>query len=431
MTPTISSLLGQAATYVVVGALIGALAGHPFIAATFALIIWIAVMAVQLSRLANWTRHEMDVSPPDLPGVFGEIAYLVVRYQRAQQRKQERLESALNRFQQSASSMSDAIVIVDKNDDIEWWNSAGSQLLGLIEDDRGQPVLNLFRNPEFVRYYRSKIHNDPIETRSNDNKRMLEYRIHHFGDGDRVIVARDITEVQKLEQMRRDFVANASHELRTPLTVIHGYLETLQDQELSKMMRKAVDTMYSQSSRMEALVSDLLTLSKIEAKDEASKRDLVGISSLLTQMQVEAIALSAEKQHKITLTVDPDVDVYGNAKELQSALSNLVFNAVRYTPDGGSIDIKFERYGSGAMFSVTDTGMGIASHHIPRITERFYRVDEGRSRESGGTGLGLAIVKHVLARHNSTLGISSKLGEGSRFSCIFPAERVTQNSNPS
>jgi two-component system phosphate regulon sensor histidine kinase PhoR len=148
-------------------------------------------------------------------------------------------------------------------------------------------------------------------------------------------------------------------------------------------------------------------------------------------MKVEAIALSAEKQHKINLTVDPDVDLYGNAKELQSALSNLVFNAVRYTPDGGSIDIKFERYGSGAMFSVTDTGMGIASHHIPRITERFYRVDEGRSRESGGTGLGLAIVKHVLARHNSTLGISSKIGEGSRFSCIFPAERVTQNSNPS
>lgn len=424
MKSIVSALIGQMIAHVVIGTLFGFLVGQPTLFALLGLLAWTGRQIYWTAKTTIWARDEIDLPPPDVPGPFGEIAHKFRRYQVAQKRRQESLQLVINRFQQSAAALSDAIVIIDSNDEIEWWNRAGHELLGLIGSDRGQPLLNLFRSPEFVKYYRSTKNSKPVRLKTRSRNRVIEYQLHNFGDGDRVLVARDVSELDLLEQARRDFVANASHELRTPLTVIHGYLEMLQDQELNAGMSKAVDSMQKQSTRMENLVEDLLVLSRLESEQMTGDKKRFPVKPMLLQIAEEARALSGEKNHIIEVQCDPQIDMVGSAKELQSAFSNLIFNAVRYTPAGGEITIEMQQMGKGAQFSVTDTGDGIEAKHIPRLTERFYRVDEGRSREGGGTGLGLAIVKHVLARHNATLGVSSRLGEGSRFSCLFPSERI-------
>lgn len=425
MPSTSSKLVTQLIIHLVVGTLIGLTFGAPSLFAILGLILWSARHIYWTDKIVRWSNEGFDQDPPDFPEVYGQIAYRFTRFQHAKKKREERLKSVIGRFQQSTSAMSDAIVIIDNNHDIEWWNQAGYDLLGLIKSDTGQPILNLFRSPDFVSYYRGDNHDKSISVQSPKRDRVIAYRLHHFGDGDRLLVARDITEFHKVEKMRRDFVANASHELRTPLTVIHGYLETLQDQELVPRLKKAIDTMHSQSSRMENLVNDLLTLSRLESSDSNTDRSSpIRVESLLQQLLAEARFLSATKEHLINLSLEPGVDILGDAKELQSAFSNIVFNAVRYTPEKGQIDISLLKQGDELIFSVSDTGEGIASHHLPRLTERFYRVDAGRSREDGGTGLGLAIVKHVLARHESKLRITSTPGQGSCFSCVFPPQRV-------
>lgn len=424
MNTIISALVTQLITHIVVGTAFGFIVGQPILFTLIGLFVWIGRQIYWTAKTTIWAREEIDLPPPDVPGPFGEISYKFRRYQLAQRRRQESLQQVITRFQQSAAALSDAIVIIDSNDEIEWWNRAGHELLGLIGRDRGQPLLNLFRSPEFVKYYRSTKNSKPVRLKARSRNRVIEYQLHNFGDGDRVLVARDVSELDLLEQARRDFVANASHELRTPLTVIHGYLEMLQDQDLNPAMAKAVDSMQKQSSRMENLVEDLLVLSRLESEQMTGEKGRFQVKPMLLQIAEEARALSGDKKHNITVSCDSSLDLIGSTKEIQSAFSNLIFNAVRYTPAGGEISIEMQPMGKGAQFSVTDTGEGIESKHIPRLTERFYRVDEGRSREGGGTGLGLAIVKHVLARHNATLGVSSRLGEGSRFSCLFPSERV-------
>ena len=424
MQNLIKAQITQLLTHVFVGALFGLLVGQPHWFGLFGLLIWVGRQMYWTAKTTLWARDEIDLPPPDVPGPFGEIAYKFRRYQVAQKRRQESLQLAINRFQQSAAALSDAIVIIDSNDEIEWWNRAGRELLGLIGSDRGQSVLNLFRSPEFVKYYRSTKNSKPVRLKTRTDTRVIEYQLHNFGDGDRVLVARDVSELDMLEQARRDFVANASHELRTPLTVIRGYLEMLEEQEFNPGVAKAIDSMQKQSSRMENLVADLLVLSRLESEQITGDKSRVQVKPMLLQIAEEAQALSADNNHNISVECDPKIDLIGSPKELHSAFSNLIFNAVRYTPAGGDISIELKPMGKGAQFSVTDTGDGIEAEHIPRLTERFYRVDEGRSSEGGGTGLGLAIVKHVLARHNATLGVSSRLGEGSRFSCLFPSERV-------
>lgn len=425
MTSTVIKLLSQLVTFTLAGAVVGWVIGQPLIMGVLGALLWAVRHAFSVAAIEQWVKQGIDISPPDIDGPLGDVAYKVNRYDRAQSRRGQRLQSTINRFQQSSSAMTDAIVIIDSNDNIEWWNGAANTLIGLVERDRGYPILNLIRTPEFVRFYRANRDGKSIVFHVGHSQ-FIEYHLHRFGDGDRVLVARDVSEAKKIDQVRRDFVANASHELRTPLTVIHGYLEMMSDEDLPKGFKSAVESMYKQSTRMESLVADLLTLSKLETEQQADTNKPVHVASLLGQIQQEAIALSEDK-HEIELQCEEGLDITGNAKEIQSALSNLVFNAVRYTPEGGKISIRFNRSGSKgtrAKFEVEDTGDGIAAHHIPRLTERFYRVDAGRSRESGGTGLGLAIVKHVLVRHNAKLAITSELGKGSRFSCVFPSKRV-------
>lgn len=325
--------------------------------------------------------------------------------------------------------MPDATVVLNRYDQIEWINKAAQENLGLQPSkDIGQHLSNLMRHPAFIRYLTVKDYEAPIEIPSPvDEQQQLSIRIIPYGQHQRLLIARDITRLKRLEEMRRDFVSNISHELRTPLTVIHGYLESMQDEASGELSdwHDNIDMMLRQSSRMQSIVNDLLMLSRLENEEiKPSARDEVPVPSILYSIKEEAIALSGEKHHSITLECDDELGLYGIQNELYSAFSNLVFNATRYTPKGGSISIRWYQDKSGAHLEVEDTGIGIPLQHISRLTERFFRVDIGRSREIGGTGLGLAIVKHILERHQAKLRIKSQVNRGSTFICDFPSETV-------
>ena len=367
---------------------------------------------------------------PESEGYWGELFDELARSQKRQQLRTQSLRNVIHRFQQSSAALSDAIVIIDSQNHLEWWNRAAEHLLGMkVQTDRGRSVMNLLRDPRFVRYYRKGQYDDPLQLNSpiSDDK-VLEYRITRFGADDRILVARDITRIKQLEQTRQDFVANASHELRTPLTVIRGYLETFLDQDLPRPLQRGLSQMENQSKRMENLVSDLLLLSRLEASPHISDELPVPIHSMIERIRDDALVLGQSKEHQIDMELDPTQSLLGQESEIYSAFSNLVFNAVRYTPANGKIKLRWWTDKQGGHFSVKDDGPGIDTIHLPRLQERFYRVDESRSSDSGGTGLGLAIVKHVMLRHGGKLTIKSQLGKGSTFTCHFPAELVTQKA---
>lgn len=413
--------------YAVVPAAAGIPLGLSGWGAAAGLAVWATLQVRRQIQLYEWLERRDDSAPPEATGAWGELLDKLARRQRRALRREASLNATIDRFQQSTAALNDAIVIIDPNNNIEWWNGTADTLLGLRPVDQGKPLLNLLRDPRFVRYYRKSDYHDPLQLKSPLNSDiLLQYQINRFGEGDRLLIARDVTRLMKLEQTRQDFVANASHELRTPLTVIRGYLETFLDQELPRPLLRGMSQMQQQTRRMENLVSDLLLLSRLETTQHENDENPVHIQSMARQIQHDAIELSAENEHQVTLDIDPDYDLYGHERELQSAFSNLAFNAIRYTPEHGEIHIRWYVDANGGHFSVTDTGIGIEAHHIPRLTERFYRVDEGRSTASGGTGLGLAIVKHVLMRHGAHLHITSTPGRGSTFSCEFPRERIHQ-----
>lgn len=415
--------------FVVGGILLAAIAEiDPAYGALIGLSIWAALMIFWIAKLSQWIASQLTLPKPSLGTELQRIVSALVAYRDQSDAEYDEVHEDMNQFEAATEAMKDAVLIIDSKNRIEWWNRSASDMLALSAEHRMKHPEEVFSQPEFIEFYQSRKSDLALKLESPNGKRTLEYRLHRFGEKnrDRVLIARDLTENEKFEQMRQTFLANASHELRTPITVIHGYLETLQEQELPAPISRAINTMQSQSNRMVALIADLLALSRLETSSENKSRQPIHVASMLEGIAEEASEVSGEDRHKITLQVTEGIDILGNEAEVRSALSNLVFNAVRYTPAGGSIDIRLEALEKGALFSVTDTGEGIAAEHIPRITERFYRVDEGRSRANGGTGLGLAIVKHVLVRHNATLGVSSKVGEGSRFSITFPAHRVTQ-----
>jgi len=415
---------------VVIALLIGFVIGHPGWTLAFALIIWALIQIKQFNRLQQWLlRHERH-EVPEATGHWGELFDELSREKKRQQGRSQSLRSVISRFQQSSSALSDAIVIIDNQNNLEWWNKAADRLLGLkVQTDRGRSVMNLLRDPRFIRYYRKQNYDDPLQLPSPiSNDVILEYRLTQFGVGDRILIARDITRLKQLEQTRQDFVANASHELRTPLTVIRGYLETFLDQELPRPLQRGLNQMATQSKRMENLVSDLLLLSRLEASPHISDELPVPIQSMLCRIKDDAKVLGKEKDQTITLDIDPTHLLLGQEAEIYSAFSNLIFNAVRYTQPGGEIEIRWWTDRKGAHFSVKDNGPGIDSIHLPRLSERFYRIDESRSSDTGGTGLGLAIVKHVLLRHGGKLAIKSTPGLGSKFSCHFPMELVAATS---
>ncbi|WP_299182399.1 phosphate regulon sensor histidine kinase PhoR [uncultured Neptuniibacter sp.] len=421
----ISSLLLVSGISLAVGVVIG-IPGWAFGVGTFG---WALYQARQFNRLMDWfTLREGQHEPPETAGHWGELFDELSRMQRRQQTREALLRNVISRFQDSTSALQDAIIIIDQHNNLEWWNEAADRLLGLSDQsDRGRPVMNLLRDPRFIRYYKRGKYTDPITLPSPaHNELQIQYQITRFGDGDRLLVARDVSRLMRLEQTRQDFVANASHELRTPLTVIRGYLETFLDQELPRPLIRGLISMQQQARRMENLVSDLLLLSRLEASHQISDEHPIKIHTVLQHILEGAQQLSLEKGHSLKLEMDEQHDLTGQEIELHSAFSNLVYNAVRYTPADGKIRIHWWVDEQGGHFSVKDNGPGIESIHLPRLTERFYRVDESRSSANGGTGLGLAIVKHVLARHGGQLTIKSKVGKGSTFACHFPREMVTQ-----
>ena len=389
----------------------------------------------QLLRLHDWLRnHQPDEAPPDGYGLWGEVFDSIYHLQRRDQRVRGRLQAVIDRVQESTAALKDAVVMLDSDGNLEWWNRAAETLLGLkTPQDSGQPVSNLVRHPRFKEYFEQGSYAEPLDIPSpiNDHLRIQLY-ITRYGNNEHLMLVRDVTRLHQLEQMRKDFIANVSHELRTPLTVICGYLETLLDNvdDVNPRWKRPLSQMQQQGERMQTLLNDLLLLAKLEATDYPSDNQPVPIDSLLRTIKNDAQALSGQRNQTITLDVEADVALKGSETELRSAFSNLVFNAVKYTQDGGHIRIRWWSDGSGAHLSVQDSGVGIDSKHLPRLTERFYRVDSSRNASTGGTGLGLAIVKHVLLRHRARLEISSVLGHGSTFTCHFPPVQVTKSLSP-
>ncbi|MBD9483158.1 phosphate regulon sensor histidine kinase PhoR [Pseudomonas sp. PDM14] len=383
----------------------------------------------QLLRLHTWLRERRpDEAPPEGYGLWGEIFDNIYHLQRRDQRVRGRLQAVIDRVQESTAALRDAVIMLDRDGNLEWWNRAAETLLGLkTPQDSGQSITNLVRHPRFKEYFEQGEFRDALELPSPVNDHLhLQLQITRYGNSEHLMLVRDITRLHQLEQMRKDFVANVSHELRTPLTVIAGYLETLLDnvEDVNPRWLRALQQMQQQGARMQNLLNDLLLLAKLEATDYPSDNVPVSVDLLLLSIKNDAQALSAGRCHRISLEADPHLRLKGSETELRSAFSNLVFNAVKYTPDEGEIRIRWSGDENGAQFSVTDSGIGIETRHLSRLTERFYRVDSSRASHTGGTGLGLAIVKHVLLRHRARLEIASVPGKGSTFTCHFPPQQV-------
>ncbi|MBY5967969.1 phosphate regulon sensor histidine kinase PhoR [Halomonas denitrificans] len=413
---------------------IGALLGWPFsltsVGVGAGLTFGLAYHLRNLHAMHDWLTHRPQQEPPTASGLWGELFDRLYRYQKGQRITQRRLRSTLQRIQESSEAMRDSVVMLDRHGDLEWWNSSAERMLGLKPAlDRGQHITNLLRDPRFVGYFNERDYREPLSLPSPiDENMILQFQITLYGDDERLVMARDITRLHRLEQMRRDFVANVSHELRTPLTVLTGYLETYGDMAdmLPERLGKGVAQMQNQTRRMQNLVNDLLLLSRLENDQGGDDHTRLDPTTLLQTVKRDAQALSGGRQ-QIEVSIDDPRGLKGSEKEIHSAISNLAFNAVRYAGDGARIQLRWRAYGDGACLEVEDDGDGIDPMHLPRLTERFYRVDKGRSTATGGTGLGLAIVKHVLLRHDARLDIDSHPGEGATFRCIFPSSRVQEN----
>jgi len=408
---------------------IGLISGYYGWSLAIGLAVYLTWTLKQLLRLHQWLRqHKPDEPPPDGYGLWGDVFDSIYQLQRRDQRVRGRLQAVIDRVQESTAALKDAVIMLDSDGNLEWWNRAAETLLGLkTPQDSGQPVTNLVRHPRFKEYFEQNNYLEPLEIPSPINDRVrVQLLITRYGNNEHLMLVRDVTRIHQLEQMRKDFVANVSHELRTPLTVICGYLETLLDnvEEINPRWARALQQMQQQGARMQTLLNDLLLLAKLEATDYPSGNQPVVVSTLLQTIKNDAQALSGQRNQRITLEIDSTLGLKGSEPELRSAFSNLVFNAVKYTPAEGAIHIRWWSDEQGAHLCVQDSGPGIEAKHLPRLTERFYRVDSSRASNTGGTGLGLAIVKHVLLRHRGTLDISSVLGKGSSFTCHFAPAQV-------
>ena len=410
----------------VAGLVGGWLSGHMLLAMLLALSCYLLWQGFQLAGFVRWLAHGRLSEPHDPPGVWGEIYYLVYGHYDKERRKQRRMRGVLQQYQLTAAALPDAAVVLDREHRIEWLNEAAGRLLNLHQGrDVGQRIDNLLRDPGFVAYLHGEDYEEPLVLSSPmRTNRVLELHIVPYGHNQRLMVARDITRMHRLEVMRRDFVANVSHELRTPLSIILGYLETLDGEGgEDRRLRTALSAMRQQCERMSSLVEDLLMISRLETERQGGDQP-VNVPLLIRTLGEEIAPLCEARGQVLVLEADEDPCLRGNEQNLYSAFSNLANNAIRYTPEGGRIVVRWKRCGGEACFEVEDNGIGIPAAALPRLTERFFRVDTGRSREMGGTGLGLAIVKHVLKQHQADLEVESTPGKGSLFRCHFPAERV-------
>jgi two-component system phosphate regulon sensor histidine kinase PhoR len=366
------------------------------------------------------------LNPPNVGGVWGDAVAEIVRLDRRKRYHKQRFIRVFRELRRSAAAMPDGVVLLTPEREIQWFNRRARQLLDLKPKlDIGLRIDNLIRVPEFVRYLDAGEFASPVvvSTPSNDGTTLALHLV-PYGEGGQILFVRDVTRQSQVEAMRKDFVANASHELRTPLTVIMGYLDSLaEDRALDAAWHAPLAEMRRQAERMNAILRDLLELSRLEASASQPGNDTVDVAGMLALLRKEALAMHP-RPRDIALSIDSQAQLRGSTAELESAFSNLIQNAIRYTPVEGRVDIRWWTDAAGGHVSVRDTGIGIGAEHLPRITERFYRVDPGRSRATGGSGLGLSIVKHALQRHDAQLEVVSEEGKGSTFTCHFPAERL-------
>jgi len=422
----IPGLLLAAAVGLVVGGIAGAVAG--WAVWSVCLLVMLLSQYSDLLTLLQWVSQPRLSDPPEREGVWGDVFNQLHRHRRANLRRRRELATLMVRSRRAVEALPYGVALLDTQNRLEWCNETAHRHLGIDADrDRGQPIQNFVRQPEFTEYLASGDLSPGVTLRSADD-RTLAVQLVLVDEGAHLLLSNDVTGAERLEAMRRDFVANVSHELRTPLTVLVGFLETIRDLELdAARVRDYTALMAPQAERMRRIIDDLLTLSSLEhAPAPAPERVLV--RSLLERVHGEGRALS-KGRHRLSLEIDGEHDLVGADTEIYSAFLNLVTNAIRYTPEGGEIRLAWRSSPEGASFSVTDTGIGVPAEHLQRLTERFYRVDRSRSRETGGTGLGLSIVKHALARHNAVLDIESEPGKGSCFTARLPASRLLAAAN--
>lgn len=406
---------------------VGLLFGHMLIfmfIATFAYAAW---LQLTWNRLFSWLKEPKKHQPPSVDGVIDDICREIDRVAKQNRSRKKRLRGYLKQFQAATAALPDAVVVMGDFGKVEWANKAAQELLGVRwPQDSHVRVNNLIRDPEFQKLLHAPINKDSVAVVASPVRaeQQLEVKIVNYMGKGRLLIARDMTQTIKLQRMRRDFVANVSHELRTPLTVLHGYLEMFSAESSAQQWGQALPVMQKQTQRMDAMIKDLLTLSQLEMGEKPLGHKPIDVGDLLRSIVKDAEQLQQYQQHTINLELESDKLLLADSDELRSAVSNLVFNAVKYTPADSTVTIRWKVDAENGCIEVSDNGLGVAEHHLDRLTERFYRVDSGRSQEAGGTGLGLAIVKHILQRHGAELRISSEVGEGSQFCCCFPAKRV-------
>ncbi len=420
--------------FLLVAVLLGLATGAVTLALLLAALAYIGWSLWQMRRVENWLSRRSQQDAPSCDGVWEELIHQVQLQQQRHSKERRRLQGLIARIQETTSALRDAVILLQPNATIEWWNQAAHRLLGLRPEDSGKPIFNYIRSPRFVQYMEDGQFAEPlILSSSADPDVYLNYQISRFGQGEYLLVVRDVSRLHKLEIMRKDFIGSVSHEMRTPLTVVRGYLETLSDNSdaLSPVWQRALGQMQTQTKRMTLLIEDLLTLTKLETEDTEFKQSEVKVTELLDSIRADGLALSGDKQHRIELDIIDDLVMMGVLGELRSCFSNLVFNAIRYSPPGSTISLRSYLTDEELVVAVEDQGIGIEARHIPRLTERFYRVDSSRSLDTGGTGLGLAIVKHVLSRHQGQLRVDSRVNHGSTFSCVFNPSRLVQPADSS
>jgi two-component system, OmpR family, phosphate regulon sensor histidine kinase PhoR len=422
---------GRLLGIVALGLIAGWMIGNVWVGLAGMLALYLAWQLVNLFRLEWWLRHRSYADPPDFAGAWGGVVAQVVRVHRGKRFHKQRYMQLLRQIQRSTAALPDGVLILNAQREIVWFNRTAAHLLDLRgAEDTGLRIDNLLRQPEFARYLQMGDFAQPLVLQKHAAADFfLSLQLAPYGDGQLLLLLRDVSRQMRLEAMRKDFVANASHELRSPLTVIAGYLESLsQDPALDAELSGPVAEMRRQAERMTSIIYDLLELSKLEESDEYGVGKPIDVAALLTSLRKDVLARPL-RPREVRIQVDSNALLLGEESEIHSAFFNLVDNAAKYTSREGSIGIRWWVDEQGGHFSVSDTGIGIPAEHVPRLTERFYRVDAGRSRASGGSGLGLAIVKHVLQRHGATLDVQSSLGLGSTFTSHFPPQRVIAASN--
>ncbi|WP_175820137.1 MULTISPECIES: phosphate regulon sensor histidine kinase PhoR [unclassified Burkholderia] len=414
---------------VLIGVLVGVFAG-PIAGLVFVVVMLVAqgfFSTFHTQRLWRLLDAPVYGEVPSAPGIWGEIYYRLHKLAKQWHAQVRQVEQQHSRFIQAIQASPNGVAMLDDHDQIEWCNAIAEVHFGLdAKRDLRQHITNLVRHPDFVRYLNAQHYDETLLMRGMGDSRqnVLAVQVFPYGENRKLLLTQDITELERTDAMRRDFVANVSHELKTPLTVLSGFLETMRELPLNEEDRaRYLDMMEQQASRMRHIVTDLLVLAKLEGESKPPVDHAIDMRAVFDHLKEDAQTLSSG-HHDIAFSIDETLGVTGAQTELFSAFANLVTNAIRYTPDGGKIVVSWRREGAQGVFSVTDSGFGIPAADLPRLTERFYRVDRSRSRDTGGTGLGLAIVKHVLQRHDAHLYVQSEEGRGSTFTARFPGSRI-------